>query len=117
MFEKRKLLYVEDDSIAGLPEQVRVNTDVSRGMPVKHLRCWQPFVRYCLMDEGLKPELDGVGIAKVLRGSYCASHYASDYTLDGQDHLLRALLCMLRSLRAYGDGRRRCRIKPVDFTR
>ena len=71
------------------------------------------------MDVQLRnSELDGVGIAKVLRGHIAPPHYASDYTSDGAKIIFVTAYsaCYDRSelMEMGGDD---VVSKPVDFTR
>ena len=123
MFEKRKLLYVEDDSISWLAAEASLESKYSMFRARNAREAFALLADHSfdivLMDVQLRnSELDGVGIAKVLRGQIAPPHYASDYTSDGAKIIFVTAYsaCYDRSelMEMGGDD---VVSKPVDFTR
>ena len=123
MFEKRKLLYVEDDSISWLAAEASLESKYSMFRARNAREAFALLADHSfdivLMDVQLRnSELDGVGIAKVLRGQIAPPHYASDYTSDGTKIIFVTAYsaCYDRSelMEMGGDD---VVSKPVDFTR
>lgn len=123
LFDKRKLLYVEDDSISWLAAEASLESKYAM-FRARNAREAFALMRdhsfdIVLMDVQLRnSELDGVGIAKVLRGQVAPPNYATGYTLDGTKIIFVTAYsaCYDRSelMEMGGDD---VVSKPVDFTR
>ena len=123
MFDKRKLLYVEDDSISWLAAEASLESKYSMFRARNAREAFDLMKDHSfdivLMDVQLRnSELDGVGIAKVLRGQIAPPHYATGYSANGTKIIFVTAYsaCYDRSelMEMGGDD---VVSKPVDFTR
>ena len=122
-FEKRKLLYVEDDSISWLAAEASLEGKYSMFRARNAREAFGLLKDHSfdivLMDVQLRnSELDGVGIAKVMRGHSEAPPYATGYSCKGTKIIFVTAYsaCYDRSelMDMGGDD---VVSKPVDFTR